>query len=69
MASIQAIPLPKKWPKHFKSAIIHTVSLATTAFMAAYGCISQKKDRLARLLADLDLAKREIALLCSSSDE
>jgi hypothetical protein len=63
MASIQVIPLPKKWPKHVKSALIHTVSLATTAFMSTYGRILQRKDRLSQALAELDLAKREIALL------
>ena len=43
MPSSQTIPLPKKWPKHVKSALIHTLSLATTVFMAAVGQVSQKR--------------------------
>ena len=63
MPSVKTIPLPKKWPEHIKSAVIHTISLATTAFTVTYGWISQKTNKLARILAELDIAKREIALL------
>jgi transposase InsO family protein len=63
MPSSKAISLSKNWPKQVKSALIHTISLTTTAFMAAYGRISQKRDSATRLLAELDIARREIALL------
>ncbi len=56
MPSFQTIPLPKKWPKHVKSAPIQTLSLATTVFMAAYGRVSQKRGKAVRLMAELDLA-------------
>lgn len=63
MPSLRTIPLPRKWPKHVKSALVHTLSLATTVFMAAFGQVSQERGRASQLLAELDLAKREVALL------
>ena len=29
MTQIDEIPLPKRWPEHIKSAVLHTISLAS----------------------------------------
>jgi len=63
MCQLKTTPLPKTWPKQVKSAVIHTLSFATTDFMAAYGRRSEKVGSLSRVVADLALAKRESAIL------
>jgi len=63
MIQITEIPLPKKWPKHVKSAVLHTISLASTVFTAAHGWAARGADRLVRLQAELEEARSEVALL------
>lgn len=63
MSRKHVVPLPKNWPQHVKSAVIHTISLATTAFIATYGGLSRRKHRPTQTRIKLDLAHREIALL------
>jgi len=63
MIQITEIPLPKKWPEHVKSAVLHTISLASTVFTAAHGWAAKRIDKLVRLQAELENAKSEIALL------
>lgn len=63
MTQITEIPLPKKWPEHVKSAVLHTISLASTVFTAAHGWAANRADSLVLLQAELDYAKSEITLL------
>jgi len=54
MARLNAVPLPKTWPQHVKTALIHTISLATTAFIAASGRASNRKGELIHLWLSRD---------------
>jgi len=63
MTQINEIPLPKKWPEYIKSAVIHTISLASTVFTAAQGWAARRADRLVRLQSELEEARSEVALL------
>ncbi|MFC2173721.1 hypothetical protein ACFLU6_14010 [Acidobacteriota bacterium] len=63
MAQITEIPLPKRWPDHVKSAVLHTISLTSTVFMSAQGWTAKRADRLVRLQTELDNAKSENALI------
>jgi len=42
MSQITEIPLPKKWPEHVKSAVLHTISLASMAYNAAHGWVAKR---------------------------
>ena len=55
------IPLPKQWSKHVKSGILHVISLAQMALIAARG-LAARKDGL-DVQAELLEARREISLL------
>ena len=57
------IPLPKNWPKHVKSAFLHTISLASAVITYARSRAATSCSRLARIQAELSVAKTEIALL------
>lgn len=63
MSRIPRIPLPKRWPQHVKTALIHTISLAATAFIAASGRASNRKGKLTQLQVQINRAHQEIALL------
>ncbi len=63
MAQITDIPLPKRWPEHIKSAVLHTISLASMVFTSARGWAAKRADRLVRLQAELNETKSEITLL------
>ena len=63
MIPAKTIPLPKKWPEHIKSAVIHAIALAATAFTAVSGSAATRRSKAARLQALLNKAKHEIALL------
>jgi hypothetical protein len=54
MAQITAIPLPKNWPEHINSAVLHTISLASVVFTSARGWAAKRADRLVRLQAELN---------------
>lgn len=55
----QPLRLPKQWPKHVKSAILHAVAMASVAVAFARGRETGNRRRLAQL----DQAMTEIALL------
>jgi len=63
MVQIVEIPLPKNWPVHIKSSILHTISLARAAFTSVCGWAAKRADKIAHLQAELENAKSEIALL------
>lgn len=63
MAQITENPLPKRWPEHIKSAVLHAISLATTVFTAAHGWAAKRADRLVRLQAEFKNERSEFALL------
>ena len=56
-------PIPRIWPRHVKSAFLHAISVASTAFTCACGLAAKRKDRMKRLQAELAQTYREIALL------
>jgi transposase InsO family protein len=63
MAQITEIPLPKKWPDHVISAVLHTISLASIVCTAVHGWAAGRTDRLVRLQTALEGTRSEIALL------
>jgi hypothetical protein len=63
MTQTTEIPLPKKWPEHVKSAVLHTIALASTVFTATHGWTAKRTDRLVRLQAELEEVESEVALL------
>ena len=56
---IMAVRLPKQWPAHVKSGILHAISLASVVLSYARGRASTRH----RLRAELDQVNTEIALL------
>ena len=63
------IPLPKAWPEHARSAIVHVIAMARTAIVYARGKAAKMPVPGASLRAKLDNARAEIAqpralLLC-----
>ena len=59
MAPRHQIRLPKQWPSHVKSGILHAVSLASVALSYARGRATGER----RLRARLEQAHTELALL------
>jgi transposase InsO family protein len=57
------IPLPKAWPKHARSAIVHVIAMARTAIVYARAKAASMPVPGALLRAKLDNARAEIALL------
>ena len=57
------IPLPKAWSSHIKSGILHVISLARVALVAASGRAAQSRMAHIRLRAELAEARREISQL------
>jgi len=57
MANRPTIRLPRQWPRHVKSAILHAISLASVVVAVARGRTVGRK----RLHAQLDQATAEIA--------
>ncbi len=62
-SGVAAIPLPKDWPEHARSAIVHVISLAHAAIVSARGRVASARDSREHLRAKLDNARAEIALL------
>lgn len=56
-------PVPRQWSKHIKSAFIHTISLASTAFTSTCALASKRRATVTRLKAELAQAYQKIALL------
>ena len=63
MAKITDIPLPKRWPEHIKSAVLHSISLASMVFTSSRGWAAKRADGLVRLQAELNETESEMALL------
>ena len=59
MASRRQIRLPRQWPKHVKSGILHAISLASVALTIARSRATSRR----RIQAELEQAKGELALL------
>ncbi len=59
MASRRQIRLPRQWPEHVKSGILHAISMASVAFTIARSRATSRR----RLQAELEQAKGELALL------
>ena len=57
------IPLPHRWTRHVRSAIVHAVSMANVAFIATRGRAEPQFDARARLQAENDRLQRELSLL------
>ena len=57
------IPLPKTWPEHARSAVLHVVALAHVAIIGARGRTSRSEDSRDHLRGKLDNARAEIAML------
>lgn len=62
-SGVAAIPLPKGWPEHARSAIVHVISLAHAAIISARGRVASARDSREHLRAKLDNARAEIGLL------
>ena len=59
MAICSSIRLPRQWPKHVKSGILHAISLAGVVL----SCAREQATSRERLRARLERAETEIALL------
>ncbi len=59
MASRWQIRLPRQWPEHVKSGILHAISLASVALTIARSRATSRR----RLQAELEQATGEFALL------
>ncbi len=57
------IPLPKSWPRHVKSAVLHTISLAHYVIVRARGRAAGSAGSQDRFLAENERLSEECALL------
>ncbi len=57
------IPLPKSWPLHLKSAVVHVISLAHFSITHARGWASNSGSEKVRTASESDRLYEEIALL------
>jgi len=62
-ASQRAVPLPKGWTEHVKSALLQAISFAAMALTIARSRAATSRSRQHRLQAELNRAHTEIALL------
>jgi transposase InsO family protein len=58
-----ALPLPKGWPKHVRSAVIHTISMAQVALTATRSWAANNWNARIRLKAENDRLRQEVSLL------
>ncbi len=63
MAATEDLPLPRGWTKTVRSSVLHAISIAGIALTRAWGSAATSRNRKTSLLAELDRAKTEIALL------
>jgi putative transposase len=63
-----ALPPPKGWTKHFKSSLLHAISLAATALTVARSRAASSCRSAHRLQDELERALTEIALLKEELD-
>ena len=57
------LPLPKRWRRHVRSAMLHVISLAQFATVYTRGWAANSVNSRIRLKAELERANQEIALL------
>jgi len=57
------VQLPKRWPRHVRSAIVHAVSMASLAFTASQARAENHSCARTRLQATSDRLQRQVALL------
>ena len=57
------IPLPKSWPKHVRTAILHVISLAQHATAYTRSWAADSTNARIRIKAEYDRAQQEIVLL------
>ena len=57
------IPLPKGWPSHVKSGVLHIISLAHFSITHARGWAAKSVSARVRIAAEKDRQHQEIALL------
>ena len=61
------LPLPKKWPRRIRSAVIHTISLARTSLTHARSVAANSINARIRLKEEIDRLQNEISLLREES--
>ena len=57
------IPLPKAWPSHVKSGVLHIISLAHFSITHARGWAAKSVSASVRIATEKDRLHQEIALL------
>jgi len=57
------IPLPQHWPRRVRSAVVHAVSMANTAFTVTRSHAENHFNARVRLQAENDRLRREVSLL------
>ena len=67
-SSQRTLPLPKGWPRHVKSPVLHAISLASAALTLARSRAASIRDSKRRLRAYLEHAHTEIAQLREELD-
>jgi transposase InsO family protein len=63
MPKAPSIPLPRRWPRLVKSALLHAIGLERLALAEVRAGFENSPDPRAELVAALDRAREEIALL------
>jgi len=63
-----SLPVPRQWPKHIKSAFLHTISLASAVFSNTCALAEKRKSNHTRFKAELAQTYQEIALLREELD-
>ncbi len=63
MARCERFPLPKGWTKTIRSSVLHAVSLASTAVTTAWSRAARNRRPRVQIVAELERAKTEIAVL------
>jgi hypothetical protein len=61
--SLQEVPLPSGWARNVRSAVLHVISLAHYAIVAARGLAANSISPRVRLTAENDQLKQETQLL------
>jgi len=61
--SLPDIPVPTGWAKNVKSAVLHVISLANLAIVAARGWTANSLDARVRLSGENDRLQQEVQLL------
>ena len=61
--SLKDIPLPRHWPDHLKTSVLHVISLGHLALVYARGWAANSLNMRVRLQAQLEGARTEISQL------